>query len=598
MRRRGRNIDRASFARLVLVLVAALATRVRADASTIERRTSERPTARDDALEGDALEGGGARARFPSTFAFGVGTSAWQIEGAGGRRPRSTWDAFAEARLGERGSVEARRGIEFYERYEDDAKMMGEAGVRHFKMSLSWPRLMRADGTTREDGFKFYERVFAALRSRGVEPHVTLFHWDTPIWLCANATTSGEGVCEGAWARESVVDEFAKYADAVFARLGDGIKYWTTISEPKTVCELGYGAGMHAPGRRGVEEQLMVGHNMLKAHARAVAIYRKKYSNLGGKISINLNSAWAEPASSSSEDVLAAENAMDEELGWFADPIFNGDYPSSMRARLGYFLPQFTEQERAELKGSVDYFALNHYTSYYVRHVPKGVASSQSGMSGRPQPWEITLFSESSTAPIGKEAQSNWLHVVPWGLEKVLLHIKEKYNDPEIIITENGVDVAESGDIAETLDDTERVLFIDSYLGAAREAMRKGARVVGYFYWSMFDNVEWVDGTSKRFGLVYVDYDGKFGEKMKRYPKKSLEHYSAYMRGEHAEEPALGASKASSSMKTFGARSQGEALAMRGFGITFACVFAIGALAKRIELPPSEDLDERSTLVV
>ena len=134
--------------------------------------------------------------------------------------------------------------------------------------------------------------------------------------------------------------------------------------------------------------------------------------------------------------------------------------------------------------------------------------------------------------------------------------------------------------------------------GAAREAMRKGARVVGYFYWSMFDNVEWVDGTSKRFGLVYVDYDGKFGEKMKRYPKKSLEHYSAYMRGEHAEEPALGASKASSSMKTFGARSQGEALAMRGFGITFACVFAIGALAKRIELPPSEDLDERSTLVV
>lgn len=339
MRRRGRNIDGASFRRLVVVLVAALATRVRADASTIERAESERPSARGDALGRDALERGGARAQFPSTFTFGVGTSAWQIEGAGGKRPRSTWDAFAEARLGERGSVEAKRGIEFYERYEDDAKMMGEAGVRHFKMSLSWPRLMRSDGTTREDGFKFYERVFAALRSRGVEPHVALFHWDTPIWLCANATSLGEGVCEGAWAHESVVDEFAKYADAVFARLGDGVKYWTTISEPKTVCELGYGAGMHAPGKRGVQEQLTVGHNMLKAHARAVAIYRKKYSHLGGKISINLNSAWAEPASTSSEDVLAAKNAMDEELGWFADPISKATTPAACERDLGTFCP-------------------------------------------------------------------------------------------------------------------------------------------------------------------------------------------------------------------------------------------------------------------
>lgn len=617
MRRRGREIDRASFGAVLVASLALLATARASDEATIATehpKSRAIPTRVSGASTSASADPNGAvtvlkasNARFPASFAFGVATSAWQIEGAGGKRPESTWDAFAAATLGRDAAAEMRRGIEFYERYEDDVKMMSEAGVKNFKMSLSWPRLMRADGTKREEGFKFYERVLGALRKSGIEPHITLFHWDTPIWLCvANRTRSSNGVCEGAWARDEVIEAFETYADAVFERLGKGVKYWTTISEPKTICELGYGAGMHAPGRRGVEEQLKVGHNMLLAHARAVALYRKKYADLGGKLSLNLNSAWAEPASDSMNDATAAANAMDEELGWFADPVFTGDYPRSMRSRLGYFLPQFTEEQKAQIKGSVDFFALNHYTSYYVKHVPAPVAASQLGIGGKPQPWEITLFAESSKEPIGKEAQSNWLRVVPWGLEKILLHIKEKYDDPEIIITENGVDIAEKGDIAETLDDSERVQFIDAYLGAARSAMRKGAKVIGYFYWSMFDNIEWVDGASKRFGLVYIDYSGKYGQKMKRYPKKSLEHYSAYMRGEHAEEPeepepALGVARENNAMDdmiaSFGKRSDGEALAMRGLGVTFACVFIAATLAKRVRIDIDDTPNEHSGLV-
>jgi beta-glucosidase/6-phospho-beta-glucosidase/beta-galactosidase len=553
---------------------------------------------------GETSHGDGNFVTFPPSFAFGVGTSAWQIEGNGGDRPRSVWDAFV-SELGEEKRVEAERGIGFHERYAADAQMMADAGVKHFKMSLSWPRLMRADGSAIDEGFEYYQNVFGALRERGVEPHVTLFHWDTPMWCCANETiASGRGsVCEGAWVKDEILKDFEKYADAVFSRLGKGIKYWTTISEPKTVAEMGYGAGLHAPGRRSVEEQLKVGHNMLRAHALAVALYREKYSQFGGKLSINLNSAWVEPASDSPDDVRAAANAMDEELGWFADPIYKGDYPASMRARLGSFLPEFTEEERVLVKGSVDYFALNHYTSYFAKHVTDAQASSQLGLSGRPQPWEITLESEKSKKPIGKEAQSDWLHIVPWGLEKVLLHIKDRYDDPAIMISENGVDIAERGDIAETLDDTTRVKFIDAYLGAAREAMRKGANVVGYFYWSMFDNVEWVDGRSKRFGLVYVDYDGKYGEKMKRYPKKSLEHFSSYMRGEHAEEPTLGAARVRHSLEDsfvqVDLKRQGEIFALQGMALTIACVYAAAAaFAGGVKIVEQDvEQDERSSLV-
>ncbi len=561
----------------------------------------QRRAAQDDTVRGLPAR----RPTFPATVMFGVGTSAWQIEGSGGDRPRSVWDEFVST-LGDREVLEAESGIEFHERYAQDAELMADAGVKDFKMSLSWPRLMRADGTAIEEGFDYYRKVFAALRMHGIEPHVTLFHWDTPTWCCKNVTTASSGVCDGAWADARIVKDFVAYADAVFSRLGDGVKYWTTISEPKTVAEMGYGAGVHAPGKMEVREQLRVGHNMLLAHARAVALFRKKYSHLSGKISINLNSAWAEPASGSSEDVRAANDAMDEELGWFADPIYTGDYPASMRARLGEFLPRFTGEESLLVKGSTDYFALNHYTSYYVKHVAEGRASGQLGMSGKPQPWDITLTSESSTAPIGKQAQSEWLHVVPWGLEKVLLRIKQRYGNPQIIITENGIDIAERPSIEESLDDSQRVKFLDAYLGATQEAMRKGANVIGYFYWSIFDNVEWVDGRAKRFGLVYVDYDGKYGDKMLRYPKKSLEHYSSYMRGDAVSVASLGAARAStvegtikSAISSFGTKRQGELHAVTGMALTMVSVFAAALMASRVKVTANEDEvhDEHTTLV-
>ena len=503
--------------------------------------------------------------KFPEDFVFGVATSAFQIEGDGGDRPRSTWDDFADAKgLGDA----ARQGIRHFEHVEDDLKYMARAGVKHYRFSLSWPRLQNQDGTPNEDGYQFYEKLLDALKSNHIEPYVTLHHWDLPSNLCQGKTDeepseepseepgeepneesgeeSGEEPGEESgeeskecgpvdWLDPKSVAQFNHYAKQVFDRLGPKIKFWTTLNEPKTVANMGYGIGMHAPGLSSATAPLAAGHNMLLAHATAVKSYREKFAQSQyGKISMNVNSDWREPLDGNNvNDVAAANRAMDEELGWFADPLFFGDYPESMKARLGTDLPSFTSEESALLKNSVDYFALNHYASSYVTDAPLDAANSY---LGRPTDWKETT-SGADGEPIGPTGTCSWLTEAPAGLEKVLKLVSARYgSDIDIFVTENGLCADGDGvSVDEQLNDSKRVNFVNGYLKAVLGAVQSGVHVKGYFAWSFFDNFEWADSMGQRFGIVHVDHGGEFGgEWSTRRAKKSLGAYREFMVGKHS----------------------------------------------------------------
>ena len=481
---------------------------------------------------------------FPEDFAFGVASSAFQIEGDGGDRPRSTWDDFSDARgLGDA----ARRGIRHFEHVEDDIQYMARAGVRHYRLSLSWPRLQRKDGTPDEAGYAFYERMLAALRREGIEPYVTLHHWDLPASLCQKTSTEGtEGErgerCPAVdWLDPVSVSQFETYATQAFARLGGSVAFWATLNEPKTVANLGYGSGQHAPGVVSATAPLRAGHNMLLAHAAAARTYREKFRERApggaGRISLVVNADWREPFDASDgADVAAASRAMDEELGWFADPLYFGDYPKSMRARYGADLPAFTEAQKRSLKGSADYFALNHYASAYV--AAAAASSPANSYLGRPTDWaerDVNALGD----PIGPTGTCAWLKQAPFGLRKTLALVSARYGRPATYVTENGLCTGPGpgASAASALDDAARVAYVRGYLKAALDAIeRDGADVRGYFAWAFFDNFEWADGDAQRFGMVHVDHAGEFGGAPgARLPKKSLAAYREFMTGKHSE---------------------------------------------------------------
>lgn len=504
---------------------------------------------------------------------FGVGArvSAWTTEGDGGGRPRSVWDEFVET-LGEDRAMEAQRGIEFYERFEDDVKMMKLHGVDEIDVSLSWPRLMTASGSPREDGFEFYAKMFEALKTHDIRARVTLFDKDLPVWACDEPRRADEerrpagASCESGWLSEETIKDFELYADAVFDRFGSEVKHWITINEPRKIAELGYGTGTDAPGRQSVKEQLLVGHNLLLAHARVAKLYRGKYYlQHDGKVAINLNSAWVEAASSADEDKWASQDALDEEVGWFAAPIFYGDYPESMRMRHGKLLPLFTEAEMNDVLDSVDYLAITYENALKVHAIPEDEIDSHLGFSGRPQPWDAQIDADDHGE----------------GLAKLLIHLKDAYGDPEIVVNSRGISTTEWDKLSGNLEDTARINFMDEEMNAVQHAIRRGVAVRGYFYRSMFDAFEWSDGNSKKFGLVYVDHDGKFGEPMRRYARKSLDTF-AHFSNTHRDLAALGktqmrlrARAREQRSTSFGIKREGEMMAIQGMVITILCVCAV-----------------------
>ncbi|KAF3452274.1 hypothetical protein FNV43_RR02707 [Rhamnella rubrinervis] len=311
---------------------------------------------------------------------------------------------------------------------------------------------------------------------------------------------------------------FSIYAETCFKNFGDRVKNWITINEPLQTAVNGYGLGIFAPGRNenASTEPYLASHHQLLAHAAAYSVYQSKYKNKqGGQVSLVVDCEWAEANSDKIEDKTAAARRLDFQLGWYLDPIYFGDYPQVMREIIGDRLPKFTEEEKELLQNSVDFIGLNHYTSRFISHAKETLEESD---FYKDQETERIVEWEGGEL-IGEKAASEWLYIVPWGMRRVLNYISQKYNNPPIYVTENGMDDEENdtSPLHEMLDDKLRVLYYKRYLAEVAQAIKDGVDLRGYFAWSLLDNFEWAHGYTKRFGLVYVDY--KNG--LTRHPKSS-----------------------------------------------------------------------------
>ncbi len=446
---------------------------------------------------------------FPRDFALGVSTASYQIEGAWREdgKGASIWDAFCLIPGKVEDASTGEVACDHYHRYPEDVALMKSLGIRNYRFSLAWPRIQPTGrGAANPRGIAFYDRLIDSLLENDIRPWVTLYHWDLPLSL---------QVERDGWLSADVANSYASYAALCFTAFGDRVKNWTTFNEPWVSSVHGYGTGRHAPGRVARDEPYLAGHSILRAHARAVDLYRREFqSKQKGIIGITFNSDWREPKTSKPGDVSAAQRSLEFHLGWFADPVFLGDYPAVMREWLGHRLPGFSAEEKTLLRGSADFFGINHYRTQYA-------AQARGPGSPLGTYWDDHLVELSQDPAWPKNDTGN---VVPWGVTKLLKWIDDRYGKPLIIMTENGCSLPEP-DYESARNDVRRIECISSCLGGCLDAIDAGVNLGGYFAWSLMDNFEWSFGYTKRFGLVYVDYATQ-----KRLPKKSAEWFAGVAR--------------------------------------------------------------------
>jgi beta-glucosidase len=341
----------------------------------------------------------------------------------------------------------------------------------------------------------------------GIQPWVTLYHWDLPLALQLE---------KDGWLNPRIADDFTAYANLCFERFGDRVKHWITFNEPWVTSVFGYGTGVMAPGRRSNREPYQAAHHQLRAHAKTVALYRDRYGHQNGRIGITNNCDWREPLSDSPEDRAAARRAMEFFLGWFADPVYKGDYPQVMKERVGKRLPAFTDEEKAMLKGSSDFFGLNTYSTMYASQ-PRG---STGGSGDFFSDQEVELSADESWS----RTSFDWA-IAPWGCRKLLEWIRDRYDNPPVYITENGCAYPDVPGPDGAVRDALRIDFYRDYLDACHQAIANGVDLKGYFAWSLMDNMEWAEGYSQRFGLVHVDL-----QTLRRIPKDSARWFTETIR--------------------------------------------------------------------
>jgi len=490
--------------------------------------------------------------RFPEGFLWGTATASYQIEGAtdqDGRTP-SIWDIFSQTPGNVHCDDTGEVACEHYTRFRADVKLMKELGLPAYRFSISWSRLLPAGtGNVNAMAVDFYGALIDELIANNITPIATIYHWDLPQCLEDKY---------GGWLGREVVEDFEHYADACFRSFGDRVKYWITLNEPWCACVLGYGSGEHAPGHKSASstEPYLAAHHMILAHAKAVRRYHSNFrAKQAGKIGITLNMDFKEPLTLSPGDIAAQGRAMDWQLGWFADPIYRGDYPESMRRRCRSRLPTFTQAEKDLVKGTSDFFGLNHYSTDYVA-APADWAPLPANSEPRPsksyfEDQEVDQRSD----PNWKKTDMGW-DIVPWGLGRMCEWIQREYSPPGgIIVTENGCAVREDTlDMA--MNDTKRVEYFQGYLTQLQRAIEGGADVRGYFAWSFMDNFEWAFGYAKRFGIVYVDRPTQA-----RTPKASARMFSEIVRENALRVPsrvALASAFKPHPLRSEGTKADGE----------------------------------------
>ncbi|HYL21382.1 MAG TPA: GH1 family beta-glucosidase [Gemmatimonadales bacterium] len=439
--------------------------------------------------------------RFPAGFLWGTATSAYQIEGsplADGAGP-SIWHRFAHTpgrtHNGDTGDV----ACDHYRRFHDDVALMHQLGLNAYRFSISWSRILPAGkGAVNPRGLAFYDRLVDALLERGIEPAVTLYHWDLPQALDD----------AGGWLNPEIAGWFADYARVVFRALGDRVPLWATLNEPWVVADGGYLHGTLAPGRRSLVETPRVSHNLLRAHGMAVQAYRAEGKR---QIGLVVNLEPKHPASSSPQDLAATRRAEAYMNRQYLEPVLTGAYPSELAEMFGKAWPAFPDSDLRVIQQPIDFLGINYYTRGVTRHDDTALPARAS----------------TERQPHAVYTETGWEVYAP-GLAETLTWVRDLrgVGDLPLYVTENGAafpDPPQSKNGA--MDDPLRVDYYRGHLRGALDAIRRGVNLRGYFAWSLLDNYEWSHGYSKRFGIVHVDFATQ-----RRTPKASALFYADVVR--------------------------------------------------------------------
>ena len=432
---------------------------------------------------------------FPGDFLWGCATSAYQIEGsplADGAGP-SIWHRFVHTpgRVtdGDTGDI----ACDHYRRFESDVDLMQGLGLQAYRFSIAWGRVLPAGtGHVNSAGLGFYDRLVDRLLSKGIQPMVTLYHWDLPAALDDR----------GGWLNRDIAHWFAEYAQVVFRKLDDRVKFWATLNEPWVVTDGGYMHGVLAPGHRSHFEAALAAHHLMLAHGAAVQAYRAAGRN---KIGLVVNIEPKYPASQSDADLAATARADAYMNRQFLDPALRGSYPTELAEVYGQAWQNWPAQDLEQIKQPLDYIGLNYYTRAVVK--------------ADPHAWPLRAASVRQKRHTHTE--TGW-EVFPAALTDTLLWIKNRYGNPPLYIMENGAAFYDPPRVeGAVLDDPLRIDYLRKHIRAVGDAIEQGADIRGYFVWSLLDNLEWAYGFSKRFGIVHVDY-----ETLERTPKASAHFYS------------------------------------------------------------------------
>ncbi|MGW8226908.1 MAG: GH1 family beta-glucosidase, partial [Anaerolineales bacterium] len=432
--------------------------------------------------------------KFPPDFIWGAATAAYQVEGAwnADQKGESIWDRFSHTpgkiENGDTGDV----ACDHYHRWQDDIELMKAIGLQAYRFSISWPRIFpEGRGLPNQAGIDFYSKLVDNLLENGIEPYLTLYHWDLPQTLQD----------KGGWPARSTAEAFVEYADLLSQRLGDRVHNWITLNEPYVSAWVGYMEGRHAPGHQDVDEMLAAAHHLLLAHGWSIPVIRE--NAIDSQVGIVLNLSGMVPASNSYADRAAARIWDGFVNRWYLDPLAARGYPLDMVQHFDRPMDFVLENDLKIIARPLDFLGVNYYTRWVVRSedIPEE--------ENEPQ----TVFANPNPTEMGWE-------VYPEGLYEILGRIHFDYNFPKIFITENGAAYPDVINTKSRVEDPLRIAYLNGHLKSVSRAIAMGVPVKGYFVWSLMDNFEWAHGYSKRFGLIYIDY-----ETQERVLKSSAEWY-------------------------------------------------------------------------
>ncbi|MBA9004577.1 GH1 family beta-glucosidase [Thermomonospora cellulosilytica] len=457
-----------------------------------------------------------ATAPFPQDFRWGAATSAYQIEGAVAEdgRGRSIWDTFCDTPGAVLGGDTAAEAVDHYHRYREDVALMAGLGLNAYRFSLSWPRIQPSGtGPADQRGLDFYRRLVDELLEAGIEPWITLYHWDLPQAL----------EDKGGWPERDTALRFAEFAALAHGALGDRVSNWMTINEPWCAAYLGYASGEHAPGRREPAAALEAAHHLLLGHGLAVEAMRGQRS--GTRIGPAVNLYAVSPAADTPEDLDAARRIDGLQNRFFLDALLLGRYPDDLLEDLAPFgFADCVQDGDMRVVGvRNDLLGINYYTRHTVSGRPGDATQAVSSPFSTVSPWvgsEHVRF-----VGQGKPVTGMGWEVDPDGLLEVLARLHREYPAVPLYITENGAGYDDVLDADDAVRDDERIAYLDAHLRVCARAIDAGIPLRGYFTWSLMDNFEWAWGYSKRFGLVYVDYATQ-----RRIPKASARWYARTIR--------------------------------------------------------------------